>query len=249
MGLGAVGPKSRKWARTDGLSSTYLEIGDTKVRLVPKRFDYGLYAFARALVDGFNHLYLRVEVIGAEKVPAPPYILSPTHRSNIDSILLGSVTHDHLRFLGKSGLWKYRSVGRLITALGGIPVNREIADREAMDNSLAILGSGQPLVLFPEGTRKEGPRIEAILDGAAYIALKAQVPIVPLGIAGTDKAMAKGVTFPRPARCVVLVGDPLTEGVREAKSGSRVPRSKVREMTTELQATLQELYDGAKGRL
>ena len=231
------------------MSSAYLEVGDTKVRLVPNGFDYGLYAGARALVDGFNHLYLRVEVIGAEKIPAPPYILSPTHRSNVDAVLLGSVTHDHLRFLGKSGLWKYSSVGRLITALGGIPVNREIADREAMDNSLAILGSGQPLVLFPEGTRKEGPLIQEIMAGAAYIALKAQVPIVPLGIAGTEKAMPKGAFFPRPARCVVLVGEPLTEGVEQGSGGSRVPRSKVREVTAKLQSTLQELYDGAKARL
>lgn len=231
------------------LNGEFLEVGDTRVRLVPSRFDLGFYSFARALVDGVNHAYWRVEVIGAEKIPSPPYILSPTHRSNIDALLLGSVTHDHLRFLGKSGLWRNAGFGKLMTALGGIPVNREIADREAMDTSLAVLASGQPLVLFPEGTRKAGPLIEEIMDGAAYIALKAQVPIVPLGIAGSDKAMAKGVKFPRPARCLLLVGDPLTQGVGAAKSGSRVPRSKVREMTAQLQATLQELYDGAKSLL
>ena len=225
---------------------TFLQVGEYRVLLVPSRGERMFYAFARTLVDGINHLYFGVKVEGREKIPSPPYILAPTHRSNIDTLLMGSVVRRRLRFMGKDGLWRRRFFGKVLGALGGIPVNRETADRGAVATSVAVLGAGQSLVLFPEGTRKEGPVIQDILDGAAYIALKAQVPIIPVGIGGSDRAMAKGVVIPRPAHCHIIIGDPILGGVQRSASSTKIPRSQIRELTVTLQSRLQELYDQAR---
>lgn len=229
----------------DKLEKGHLDVGGEQIALVPSRVDHGIYVFLRTLARVVNRRYFKVEVRGLDKIPSPPYIIAPTHRSNIDSVLMGSLTRTPLRFMGKDSLWKMRPIGRLLNAIGGIPVNRDIADREAVDTCVAILGAGQPLVLFPEGTRKQGAKVDEVLDGAAYIALKAGVPIIPVGIAGSDLAMGKGTKFPRPARCVMVVGDPILTAVQAAGSGSRIARSKIKGLTAELQSRLQELFDEA----
>ena len=231
------------------LDNGRIEVGGEQIALVPSRVDHGIYVLLLSLARVINRRYFKVDVRGLDKIPSPPYIIAPTHRSNIDSVLMGSLTRTPLRFMGKDSLWKARPIGRLLNAIGGIPVNRDIADRQAVDTCVAILGAGQPLVLFPEGTRKQGPMIEEVLDGAAYIALKAGVPIIPVGIAGSELAMGKGTKFPRPSRCVMLVGDPILTAVQASGSGSRIARSKIKSLTGELQTHLQELYDEAQGLL
>ena len=58
-----------------------------------------------------------------------------------------------------------------------------------------MLEAGEPLVLFPEGERKSGPIVQPLFDGATYVAVKAGVPIVPVGIGGSERAMPKGAKF------------------------------------------------------
>ena len=94
--------------------------------------------------------------------------------------------------MGKDSLWKFAPIGWLLSALGAFPVTRGTADREALKRCIAVLEMGEPLVLFPEGTRQSGPMVMPLFDGAAYIAVKAGVPIIPLGIGGSEKVMPKG---------------------------------------------------------
>ena len=61
-----------------------------------------------------------------------------------------------------------------------------------------MLERGEPLVLFPEGTRRSGPVIENLHEGAAYLSSRTGAPIVPVGIGGSERAMAKGKRLPRP---------------------------------------------------
>ncbi|MEY4251507.1 MAG: hypothetical protein RL691_388, partial [Actinomycetota bacterium] len=70
----------------------------------------------------------------------------------------------------------------MLSALGAFPVTRGSADREALKRCIAVLEAGEPLVLFPEGTRQSGPIVQPLFDGAAYVAVKAGVPIIPVGI-------------------------------------------------------------------
>jgi len=77
-------------------------------------------------------------------------------------------------------------------ALGAIPLRRGEADREAMRSARALLDQGEMMIVFPEGTRQSGPEVADVFDGMSYLASKTGATIVPVGVAGTEEAMAKG---------------------------------------------------------
>jgi 1-acyl-sn-glycerol-3-phosphate acyltransferase len=205
-----------------------------------------LYQVVRALVVGFAYTWNRARVEGRERVPRHgPFVLAPVHRSNMDTIYAATVTRRRLRYMGKHTLWKGSFFSWLLSALGGFPVVRGTADREALNRCVEVLEAGEPLVLFPEGERKSGPTVQPLFDGAVYIAARAGVPIVPVGIGGSERAMPKGTKMIRPARVHLIVGQPID--VRSGE-GARVPRSAVREASEQLHARLQELFDEAQQR-
>ncbi len=209
------------------------------------RIQLAWYALVRAVIIGFCRVFWRMRVEGMEHVPAQgPFILAPVHRSNIDTPIVCAVTRRALRYMGKDAMWKYRWSAWFFTSLGGFPVHRGTADREALRRCIEVLGLGDPLVLFPEGTRRSGPVVEGLFDGAAYVSVRTGAPIVPLGIGGSEGAMPKGAKLLRPVRLALVVGPPLHPPA--AEPGSRAPRRAVRELTAELQARLQTLYDEAQ---
>jgi 1-acyl-sn-glycerol-3-phosphate acyltransferase len=115
-----------------------------------------------------------------------------------------------------------------------------------MRRCVEILAGGEPLVIFPEGTRRSGPVVVELHEGAAYLATRMGVPIVPVGIGGSERAMPKGARVPRPAKIHLVIGEPITP-VWEAAEG-RAPRRAVRELAGRLQNELQRLFDQAQAR-
>jgi len=204
------------------------------------------YRFCRALVHGFSLLMFRVKVVGKHNIPrSGAFVVAPIHRSNVDIPLVGLITKRRLRFMGKDSLWKKKPAATLLSALGGFPVTRGSADREALKRCIQVLEAGEPLVLFPEGTRKSGPVVQPLMDGSAYIAVKAGVPIIPVGVGGTEGVMPKGAKFLRPKKCVLVVGEPISVAL---DAEGRVPRSAVKDVTTKLSLELQRLFDDARSR-
>ena len=200
-----------------------------------------VFELTRLIIVPLISAFFRVRYTGLENVPrSGAFILAPSHRSNVDFILLPGLTKRRMRFLGKDSIWRYKIFGSFFDSLGGIPVRRGTTDRESMRICSAVLGQGEPLVIFPEGTRKAGPIIEELFDGAAFLASKHSIPIVPVGIGGSDKAMPKGSKFPRPVRLTVIVGTPLPAPVGG--------RSAIRVTTAELRSQIQRLFDEASKR-
>jgi 1-acyl-sn-glycerol-3-phosphate acyltransferase len=105
---------------------------------------------------------------------------------------------------------------------------------------------GEPVVMFPEGTRQSGPEVQPLFDGTAYIASRTRVPIIPVGIGGSERAMPKGSKLLRPVKIVAVVGTPIVPEVRE--DGARVPRRAVGELTVKLKDELQRLFDEAQAK-
>jgi 1-acyl-sn-glycerol-3-phosphate acyltransferase len=134
-------------------------------------------------------------------------------------------------------------IGRFLEAMGAFPVNRSSADRSALNHAEEVLRAGQALVLFPEGTRKDGPFVAELLEGAAFLSARTGAPIVPVGIGGSAKAMPKGAKLPRPTRIVLHVGEPIAPPVKNEKG--RVPRSVVHETTERLRREIQDCFDRA----
>ncbi|MBX3287494.1 MAG: lysophospholipid acyltransferase family protein [Acidimicrobiales bacterium] len=207
------------------------------------RFELGLYAFVRAALVGFGRVWFRVSARGREHVPSEgAFILAPVHRSNLDFLLVLICTRRRVRFLAKDtlfvGFWD-----KLFTALGGIPVARGTADREALQTCIAVVEAGEPLVVFPEGTRQFGPEVQELFDGAAFIQSRTGVPIVPVGIGGSEAAMPKGAKFIKPHRVRLVVGAAL---LAPEADGPKARRAAIRARTAELHGVIQDLFDEAQ---
>lgn len=213
----------------------------------PTRFESAAYRIVWLLTFGWAKLWLRLGIDGAEKIPSDqPFVLAPVHRSNLDFLLVAFPTHRRLRFMGKASLWKVKPFGRFLTMLGAFPVHRGSADRAAMRTCLEVIEHGEPVVMFPEGTRRSGPTVEDVFDGPAYVAARAGVPLVPVGIGGSEQAMPIGARWIRPKKVTLVVGEPIHPP--SAEGTSRVPRRVVREMTEKLRKEVQVLYDEAQDR-
>jgi 1-acyl-sn-glycerol-3-phosphate acyltransferase len=205
------------------------------------------YSVVRALVATITRLYTRMTIDGRDNIPRTgAFVLAPVHRSYVDTPIACCVTRRRLRYMGKDAMWKRRWFGWILSALGGFPVTRGTADREALKRCVAVLEGGEPLVLFPEGERKSGPIVQPLFDGAVYVALKAGVPIVPVGIGGSERVMPKKAKFVHPRKVHVIVGEPIQPAERSADG--RVPRSAIRRHSDALHATLQDLFDRAQIR-
>jgi 1-acyl-sn-glycerol-3-phosphate acyltransferase len=212
---------------------------------VKRRLSLIWYAFARGLVELVCRTYWRVEIRGRDKLPrSGPYVIAPVHRSNVDTLLAGCLTRRRVRFMGKDSLWKYGWSGALFSSLGGFPVHRGTPDREALRICEEAVRGGEPVVLFPEGTRQSGPTLHPLFEGAAFVAARAGVPLVPVGIGGSEWAMPKGSRRISPVKVVMVVGDPILPPVRGP--GERLPRRAVAEMTEQLGVDLQKLFDQAR---
>jgi 1-acyl-sn-glycerol-3-phosphate acyltransferase len=203
-----------------------------------------LYALVRWLVAGTSHALFRLRLRGRERLPQHGgYVLAPSHRSMMDIPFAGWLTRRRLRYMGKQSLFDVPALGWLFTILGGFPVQRDGTDRRALRESIAMLRAGEILLVYPEGTRQHGPKIQPLQPGAAYLALRAGVPIVPVGIAGTEEILrGHPGKFPHFGRVAIVVGEPI---VPVARASGLVPRAEVDAVTAQLHDALQALFDEA----
>mgnify|MGYP001370645931 CR=1 FL=1 len=209
-------------------------------------FDRALYRVLRTLILAFARVFWRLRIVGAENLPrSGPYVVAPVHRSNIDTPLVALITPRRLRFMGKDSLWKSSVTARLFTALGGFPVHRGSADRDALRRCIEVIDGGEPLVLFPEGTRQSGPLVQDLFEGAAYVAARTGVPVVPVGIGGSEAAMPKGAKGLRPVRIAIVVGQPIAPPA-DGEGAKRASRRAIREMTARLHDEIQARFDEAQ---
>lgn len=207
-----------------------------------------VYKIAWYLVGAIMRLFWRVSYEGREHVPvSEPFVLAPVHRSFLDFALVSGVTRRRLCYMAKDAIFKYRIFRPLFDALGAFPVRRGAADREAMRQVMAVIDRGEPVVMFPEGTRRSGPVVEKLHEGPAYVATRTGVPIVPVGVGGSELALPKGKRLPRPVKVHVVVGPPIRPPA-PPEPGVRVPRRVQRELTEELRHEVQRLFDLAQDR-
>ncbi|CAB4364512.1 MAG: hypothetical protein F2681_09325 [Actinobacteria bacterium] len=206
------------------------------------------YHTVRGIVTVFCRLWCRMQIEGREHFPKEgPFILAPTHRSIIDTPVSSGVYTKRMRFMGADKWWSNKYFGKLLTALGGFPVSRGSADREALKRCLAVIEGGEPLVMFPEGERKSGTVVQPLFEGAAYISMKTGAPIIPVGIGGSERVMPKGAKFIFPRKMYVMVGKPMSVPVVEGQS-AKEQREASRQLTADLHAELQRLFDVAQSR-
>ena len=168
---------------------------------------------------------VRLTVEGLEKIDSHgSYVFVANHRSFMDTpVVLASVPVE-FRFFAKRGLFAVPFLGTHLKRAGHLPVDR--GDARA---SLKTMTQGAQLIrerrvsvlLFPEGGRAKGAMRE-FKEGAAYVAIKAGVPVVPLGISGTREVLPMGSNYVRPGRVVLRVGDPIPTSELKSQDRSRL---------------------------
>jgi 1-acyl-sn-glycerol-3-phosphate acyltransferase len=216
-------------------------MSDRTVTKPPRWF----YQVARIVVITFCKIWFRVSYEGTDRLPSSgTYVVAPIHRSNIDTFVVGCMTRRRLRFMAKDSLWKVKPLGVFIETVGGFPVRRGSPDVDAIKTALSLL-EVEPVVLFPEGARQTGPIVQPLFDGAVYVAAKAGVPIVPVGVGGSERCMPKGSKLIYPYKIHVTVGDPIPP---PSIVGRRVDRAELAKTTEELSNSLQALFDAAQIR-
>lgn len=216
------------------------DLAEWAAEISNKPYGERIYSITKKISEQTLFRIIDVRHEGTELLrTAPPCIIAPVHRSNLDSVIIGVLGGRRLPTLAKESLFKIKPVGWWIAGLGAIPLDRDAADREATTAARKILDSGKPLMIFPEGTRQTGQQIGELFDGTTWIAAKTGATIVPVGIAGTEAAMPQGAKFPKRVPVGVAVGEPIPmpEG--------RVPRSKLTELTEQMRASLQAANDRA----
>jgi 1-acyl-sn-glycerol-3-phosphate acyltransferase len=205
-----------------------------------------LYALVAVLSWPVVRLVYRLRVTGREHVPDGGCVLAANHWSNFDPWPLGLPLFPRrfLRFMAKKELF-WPPLGWIVRAGGGFRVDRGARDTQAIETAVALCQAGHAVVMFPEGTRRSKglrKRYEARWHtGAARIALSAGVPLVPAGIAGTERLGRLG-----PLR--VAYGPPIETsdlGAMEEGEAAQVATDRLREAITALEATARGMREGS----
>lgn len=150
---------------------------------------------------------------GREHVPASGGVLvTPNHISDADPTALGLALMRPCYFMAKEELFQMRFLGPFIRLMRGFPVKRYSADRAALRHAEELLAQGEAVVIFPEGKLSEDGNLQPLLPGALLVAQRAQVPVLPAVISGTNSLLPYGAQFPRHAhrQIVVRFGPPVT---------------------------------------
>ncbi len=168
-----------------------------------------VYWLVRAVLQPFFHCWFRVSRIGREHIPAEGgFILAANHRSFLDPFIIGIMVRRPIYFVAKRELFHRPLVAWFLNNLGAFPINRGLADEDAMGTARAILERGDGVLIFPEGTRVRPGSIGSPKRGVGRLALETGVPVVPVAILGTE-AVRRGWRI-RPEKVRVRAGRPLT---------------------------------------
>lgn len=176
-----------------------------------------MYSVMHAVVPPVAKLVWRPTVVGLDNVPrAGAVLIASNHLSFADSLVIPIVAPRKVHFLAKSDYFRGGGVkGTLQKAwfegMGMLPVDRDDprAAIASLDTALEVLGRGEAFGLYPEGTRSRDGRLYRGRTGVAHLALTAGVPVVPVGISGTERLQPVGARLPRVVPITVEFGAPI----------------------------------------
>jgi len=153
-----------------------------------------LYYVGKMLVRMLLLLLTRWQVRGKENVPAQGALLIVANHLNLaDPPIIGASLGRRVDFMAKQELFRSGFSKYLLHSVGAFPVHRGKLDRKALRQADRLLTQGRALLMFPEGTRSENASLQPGFYGSALIAFRNNVPILPIGLAGTEQI--KGVAW------------------------------------------------------
>lgn len=196
-----------------------------------------LYKVFRIFFAIILKLISRYKVIGLNNLPSSgPALVVSNHISNWDPLMLGVAMPRQINFIAKSELSRIPLVGSLIKAWGAVPIKRGHSDREALSKSIELLKDGRVIGIFIEGRRNLGNPEKMIKPqpGAAMLALKSEVPVIPMAIINTNRILRSL------KRVKVIIGKPIDFSSKpELKSLEK--KEQYSRVSMEITTTIEEL--------
>lgn len=165
--------------------------------------------------------------------PTQPVIFAANHHSHVDTpLLLSSVPEPwrHKLFVGAAADYFFKtrfSASANALVLNAIPIERTRVNRRSADRAAALIDEGWSMAIFPEGGRSPDGWGQPFRGGAAYLAIRCAVPVIPLHLEGTGRILRKGKTTPSRSRTRVTFGSPLwpRDGEDSRKMAARIERA------------------------
>ena len=178
----------------------------------------------------------RVTVRGAENFSkCPVAVYASNHTSYMDTPVLFSALPFQFRILAKKELWPIAFVGWYLNRSGQIPIDTKSArgTLSSLQAGVRALGGGMPLFVFPEGGRTHNGELQTFMSGAAYLAIRAQVPLIPLALTGVYDCLPIHTHCFYPSQATLTVGEPIeTRGMTTKQ---------VEELNTKLRETIAQM--------
>jgi 1-acyl-sn-glycerol-3-phosphate acyltransferase len=205
-----------------------------------------IYGVLHQVIPPVARTVWRPTVVGLENVPPTGgVILASNHLSFADSVVIPCVVPRKVVFLAKSDYFTGSGVKGTLSrmwfeGLGMLPVDRDDSKAAiaSLDTALEVLERGEAFGIYPEGTRSRDGRLYRGRTGVAHLALTAGVPVVPVGLTGTEKLQPVGSSLPRIAPVTVRFGEPIEVAGRY--DGVPLGRAR-REVTDEIMTAIQGL--------
>jgi CMP/dCMP kinase len=162
---------------------------------------------------GFMNVVGRAEAQGTENIPcAGPFILASNHASFLDPLLAGCFLPRPIRSFARKTLWNSSAMAWILDNLGCIPVDRDgESDVGAFKRVMAVLKSGEGVLIYPEGTRTRDGQLQPARRGVGLLAGRLGIPVVPTRVFGTFETLNRRQVMLRPFyRVSVTYGPMLT---------------------------------------
>jgi 1-acyl-sn-glycerol-3-phosphate acyltransferase len=168
-----------------------------------------LYTISKFIARVLCTPYFRLRVEGREHIPKEGgCILVANHVSFLDPILIGAVMPRKVHYLTYAVYYYARLLHWYCKRAYCIPIKKDGKDISGLKKALRLLKSGNVVGIFPEGKRSWTGQLQPAEPGVALIALRAGVPVLPVGICGAYEAFPRGSKFPRPRRITIIFGKP-----------------------------------------
>lgn len=169
-----------------------------------------IYRISRKIFEILIWIFYRFEVYGRENIPEPPYLIASNHASIADPPLVGIACNRHfIDFMAKKELFDRPFFGRWCRKVGCIEVKRGGNSVRSLKEAIDRLAQGRVVAIFPEGTRSVDGELQEAKRGTGFLIARAKVPVVPVYLEGSAKALPKGGRINRGASIRVFIGKPL----------------------------------------